>query len=192
MLNNKPFNGDDNITKEFQKLVNTYGIKTIIETGTYEADTTFELLNMVPNVYSIEVNKSYYDKVQNNLTNEQKKSVNFILGSSPESIKKIITSNVKMPILFFLDAHWYDFNPLIDELKVIAEMNIDDCVIAIHDFKVPNKDFGFDKFPDGKDYCWENIKEYIQNIYGENFVFYYNEIASGAYRGIIYICPLKT
>ena len=111
MLNNKPFNGDDNITKEFQKLVNTYGIKTIIETGTYEADTTFELLNMVPNVYSIEVNKSYYDKVQNNLTNEQKKSVNFILGSSPESIKKIITSNVKMPILFFLDAHWYDFNP---------------------------------------------------------------------------------
>ena len=97
---------------------------------------------------------------------------------------------IVQPVFFYLDAHWYNYNPLLDELKVIAKYNMNKSVIAIHDFKVPGKDFGYDKFPDGKDYAWSNIQKYIEDIYGKNkYDVMYNEKTSGVNRGIIFIIP---
>jgi hypothetical protein len=46
--------------------------------------------------------------------------------------------------LLFLDAHWYDYWPLPDELDIIAS-HLDKAVFIIHDFQVPGRpDFKFD------------------------------------------------
>jgi hypothetical protein len=185
----KGFNGDSYIKNELNKLINKFGIKTIFETGTYMADSTKEFSTMAEIVFTIENNENYYNKSLIELSNYN--NVRIIKGSSPLVIKELFNSPVfNMPVLFFLDAHWYSYNPLIDELKEIARTGTINNVIAIHDFKVPNKDFGFDTFPDGTEYKFEIIKPAIDAIYGrDNYHYYYNEVAEGSNRGIIYIHP---
>jgi hypothetical protein len=184
------FNQDKNIKKEFENLRDKFGIKFIIETGTFHGETTFALSEMFEKVYTIEVNENYYDISKKIL--QECNNVKMYAGNSFEKMKEIligISSVYKETIMFFLDAHWYAYNPLLDELNTIAKY-YKNCVIAIHDFKVPNKDFGYDKFPNGKDYEYKEIEDCLLNIYGyNNFNYYYNSEAEGANRGIIYITP---
>lgn len=185
------FNGDTLIQAEIKKLINDFGIKTIIETGTYQGDTTLDFATMVSKVFTIEVNQTYFNTNLKKFIN--KHNIKSIRGSSPPIIEQIIKGNfgaVDVPILFYLDAHWHAYNPLLDELKMIHHLKLKP-VIAIHDFKVPNKDFGFDKFSDGSEYTWEFIEKNIRQIYGDKFSYHYNEEASGSYRGIIFITPNK-
>src|SRR5690606_34701363 len=93
-------------------------------------------------------------------------------------------------ILFFLDAHWQQYNPLLDELKVIAEAGLKP-VIVIHDFKVPFRDdLGYDSY-NGQDYDYTWIQDSLHAIYGSNFTTRYNDQATGAKRGVIIIEPIK-
>src|ERR1035437_8424196 len=110
----KAFNGDIYIKDEFYLLVAKYKINTIIETGTYKGDTTFELLNMVPEVHTIESNQMYFneavDILNKDLENDKRlDGLHFHYGSSPEILSKILR-DVKEPVLFFLDAHLDRYN----------------------------------------------------------------------------------
>jgi hypothetical protein len=92
--------------------------------------------------------------------------------------------------IFFLDAHWGDFCPLLSELEVIAKYNFP--IIAIHDFKVPNEPtLGYDSI-NGQAFEYEWIKPSLDAIYGEGGYDYYynsNEKSTEIKRGIIYITP---
>ncbi len=139
----KPFGGDKLLKEEFERLIKRFSIKTIIETGTYVGDTTKELSTMVKSVHTIETNKQFYDIAKwncRNLTN-----VTFHLGSSPEIIERVLPMVIK-PVLFFLDAHWFNYWPILDELKVIGKKGGKNSVIVIHDFYVPGKNFGYDSY----------------------------------------------
>jgi len=189
MANNTAFNGDMYIMNEFIKIIKLFNIKTIVETGTNIGNTTLALSNIVNDVVTIEKNEIYYSDAKIKL--QKCNNVRMYLGSSPNVLNSILNYLVK-PIMFYLDAHWYKYNPLIDELKTIHKMKIIPC-IAIHDFKVPGRsDLGYDKFPDGSDYEFKNIKNYVDKIYGneDNYNYYYNDKkAIGSMRGIIYITP---
>jgi predicted O-methyltransferase YrrM len=184
------FNSDNFIKNEIENLIKKFDIKSVVETGTYYGQTTAEFSKMVDKVFTIEINEIYYLKAKDLFAKEKINNIISIVGSSPLEIKKIFTNNsFKSPALFYLDAHWYNYNPLIDELKEIANANIKNSIIVIHDFKVPGKNFGFDKFPDGKEYTFDNIKKQIENIYGNNYGYHYNTEVEGACRGIIFIYP---
>lgn len=185
----KGFNGDENIKNELSKLIKLFNISTIVETGTYMADTTKLFSRMAPYVFTIENNENYYNKSAKELNSLN--NVKAIKGNSPAVLKEIfLNPDFKLPALFYLDAHWYNYNPLLDELKEISKAGIIQCVIAIHDFKVPGKDFGYDCFPDGTPYTIDSIKNLLGGIYGtDNYSYYYNNTAEGSYRGIIYIHP---
>lgn len=185
-----PFNGDKFILEEFAKLINNYNIQTIIETGTYKGATTECLAMLAEYVITIENNELYYMSAKKRLSKYN--NIALFKGSSPKVLNNSVLNSSYLfikPILFFLDAHWYSYNPLLDELKTIAKFGLNNSVIAIHDFKVPNKNFGYDNY-NNMDYCWEYIEKDIEKIYGEkNYSYYYNEEAEGAKRGIIYITP---
>lgn len=185
-----PFNSDTFIKGELEKLIEKFGVKTIVETGTHNGSTTIEFIKMVPNVFTIEINEQYYQSVQKEL--KQNKIIPIHGSSQIEivNIAKCVYGKFEHPVLFYLDAHWYKYNPLLDELKAIANLGIKNCLIAIHDFKVPGKDFGYDKFSDGTEYTYGFIQKSIEAIYGVgNFDYHYNEKADGAKRGIIFIYP---
>jgi hypothetical protein len=177
------FEGDMLIKAEVQRLVEKHNIDTIVETGTFKGNTTLKFAEMVNNVITIESNNEYYQKVQGKFP----KNVNSILG---DSAKYIFDVKMQGNLFFYLDAHWYKNCPLLGELDGIAK-NKYKPVIAIHDWKVPNKDFGFDRFPNGKNFELKEIKPSLDRIYGTNgYTYHYNEKAEGCYRGIIFIEPL--
>lgn len=181
-----PFADDTFIPQEFLKLKNEYNIKIAVETGTHVGDTTYWLAENFDLVYTIEKNSNslFIAKEKcKNFTN-----INFCEGFSNELLEDVISKIHDKQVIFFLDAHGDSPCPTVSELKIIKKMEIKP-VICIHDFYVPNEDFGWDIYKDFE-YKWENIEKLINEIYGEdNYVYYYNSEANGYKRGIVYIKP---
>ena len=180
------FENDSFARDKMKQLITENGIKTVIETGTYLGATTKHFALWCKDVITIEVNQEHYLKARKNL---DKTKVNQYLGSSEKVLDSILEVIDKEGIFFFLDAHWNVYNPLLDELAVIAKYKIKP-IIAIHDFKVPHHpELGFDSYGDIV-YEWSWIKPSIEKIYGKDgYSIEYNSEATGAKRGIIYITP---
>src|SRR4029079_12731563 len=109
------FEGDTFLKEEFEHLIKKHEIKVIVETGTYLGGTTMQLAKMVDKVYTIEINKEYLAEAKLKFAGVN--NVYPFLGSSPFVLPRVIDILIpKKNILFFLDAHWLDFNPLLQEL----------------------------------------------------------------------------
>jgi hypothetical protein len=177
---NKAFEGDTYIGLELLNLRDKFKIKYCIETGTQYGSSTIALANIFDNVISIEADPSFSIIATERIKNE---NVVLIEGRSEDVLKLIEPDNV----LYYLDAHGCNIGgcPLKKELIIIAGKKHKNVSIAIHDFKVPEKDFGFDSYD--FDLSYEEIEEYLNYIYPEGFKYHYNEEADGANRGIIYI-----
>jgi hypothetical protein len=185
------YEGDTFIHNELKKLVDSYKIDLIIETGTYFGYTTKKLAELAP-VKTIEINKEYFEASSKMLKSIPLIDVESYNGDSPTVLNQILNENEYNNVLFFLDAHWGDVCPLLDELHIIRQNQPNNIVIVIHDFLVPNRpDLGFDKYK-GQAFTFEWIKPHIDGIYGlDQYSFHYNTEADGAKRGIIYIYPNK-
>lgn len=181
------FEGDRFLKEEFKKIIDRHQIGLLIESGSYLGSTTRQLASMVPIVVTIEINPEYHaiaaDKCKGLKTNHY-------LGNSADVLPEILAGvHIDEKILIFCDAHWNQYNPLLDELKAIKESGFKPCII-VHDFKVPSiPELGFDTYA-GQDYEWSWIEESINNIYGKDgYTYYYNSQAEGAKRGVIFIEP---
>lgn len=186
--NKKGFEGDGFLRDMFKHICNNYSIKHIIETGTYHGYTTKHLSKMADKVDTVEVVEQNYLTAFAHL--KKLKNVKCHLGSSEQVLESILPE-MDEGLFLFLDAHWQQYNPLIDELKVIASKKLKP-IIAIHDFKVPNNpELGFDTYPKaGIVYEWDWIKESVESIYGKDgFTIAYNDKSEGAKRGVIFIFP---
>ena len=86
-----------------------------------------------------------------------------------------------------LEDYTEQLTDLLDELEILSTLNIEP-IIAIHDFKTNNPELGYDSY-NGNDFCFEWIKEKVEKIYTNGFDYYYNTLAVGAKRGLIYITP---
>ncbi len=184
MALNPAFNGDSFIQAQIAHLIKKHGIKVAVETGTYHGETTLFLASLVPQVITTEINPETFKIALQNFKKIQ--GVISYLGYSPNLLQDILPS-IREPVLFYLDAH-NPGCPLHDELQIIAKYCPDRAVLAIHDFVVPGKDFGYDSY-EGHNLDFDYIKEYLPAIYPSGFNYYYNLEAQGAYRGIIYIEP---
>lgn len=188
--NAKGFEGDSYLKAEFERLIAKNDIKTIIETGSYLGATTRQFCQMVDNVITIEINKEYHEIAKARGVTGNSRQAHYDFGNSVDLLPRIIPQARHYGnILFFLDAHWNDYNPLLDELAIIADEELRPC-IAIHDFKVPDHpELGYDSYA-GQDYEWSWIEESINNIYGKDgYTYHYNSQAEGAMRGVIFIEP---
>ena len=157
---------DKFLNEEIDKLVKNHNIETIVETGIYKGWSTSIFAKKVKKVIGIDISDSLINEAKK--YNAENKNVDFYLGSSPEVLNSVLKKNDNS-ILFFLDAHWGEYWPLLDELKVIKEKKILP-VIVIHDFFVPdekgNAKFGFDKYGDTV-LNFEYVKSSMDKIYGK-------------------------
>lgn len=181
----KAFNSDRYVLHELKKLIKKFNIKNIFETGTYMGNTTLVLSELVENVYTVEYNATYFEQAKEKLKNCN--NVHMNLGNSPEVMDKLLPT-LNGNTLFFLDAHWYSYCPLIDEIKIIDKHGKKDAVLILHDFKVPGKDFGYDTY-NGQDYNFKWVEPHINKLYLNNYNYYYNDVAEGSNRGVLYVTP---
>lgn len=180
---------DNFVYKEFKNLIDKFKIKKIIETGTYFGWSSMKLAEFGVDVITIESSQENFNKAIDNFSKSNFKNIEPILGNSPEVLKKILTEEDN-DIILFLDAHWYDYWPIHDELKVCIEKKIKP-VIVIHDFYVPGENgkakFGFDRYGN-QNLDLDYIKQSLDEIYGENeYEYHYNTESDNVGQGVIYI-----
>jgi len=240
---------------KLRELIDNFGVKTVVETGTWQGQGVLGFSGLIDSVYSIEVDEGFWEDTKRKLegegysqllgeltffpkglqplvnkTDEERarikadlerkmsmvkdkdltervrimaehglnredvsvyakdgRRITLILGNSPQVIGEII-EELPEPILLFLDAHWADYWPLLDELKAIrARPN---SLIVIDDFKVPGKPFGYDTY---KGVCldWDLLKEPLTSI-NSSYNIFFGEECSGDYRGVLYAVPGPT
>lgn len=132
-------------------------ITSVVETGTYKGFSCALFAELFPSlpVYSCEVVMKNCLEAKKNT--EKYSNINIFNMSSPDFLRKIISEGlVGENPLFFLDAHWLDFWPLEDELKIISS-ELKNAIIIIDDFKVPgNSKFEYDCH-NGKDCSMEMV-----------------------------------
>ena len=179
------FNGDKFVEDEFIKLKEKHNIVNAVETGSYMFGTTMWFSENFNHVYTFEISDEFYQYGKELIRDKQ--NISAFHSDSVMGLNKIIRS-IKGNTIFFLDAHWYDYCPLLDELESISKFNYTP-VIVIHDFKTPHKHLGYD-FHNEQPFSIDFISNKLNKIYPLGYDYYYNnETVGGASRGVIYITP---
>ncbi len=146
-----PFNGQRQRVAAVAAVFRAVPFKTIIETGTYRALTTMHLRKIsTARIATIEVNPRYFEYSKRRLGGLE--GVNQFLGHSPEVLDRLRRDPEWQaePIFFYLDAHWLNDLPLVDELLAVRR-GWRDFAALIDDFRVDGDDgYYFDDYGAGK------------------------------------------
>jgi predicted O-methyltransferase YrrM len=183
------FNNDSVVSDTVVQLVKDLKIDCIVETGTFRGTTTAFLSETFPeiDIYTIEVDFKTYLEAGKNL--ESYKNIKLLSGSSEKVLEALLPQLKDKRILFYLDAHWEEYWPLLDEFEAIRKTAKDNCCIVIDDFKVPFRQFQHDNYknqPLDIDY----IEQKMNEVYTTPFYFF-NDRTTRVPRAVgkIYIVP---
>ena len=146
-----PFNGQKRRVEAVSAMFRALPFETVIETGTYRALTTMHLRSQTAApIATVEVNKRYFEYSKKRLRKFD--GVHQFLGHSPQVLEKFRNDAAwqAQPCFFYLDAHWLNDLPLLDELHVIRQ-GWRDFAALIDDFRVDGDDgYQFDDYGAGK------------------------------------------
>jgi len=190
----QPFNGDTFICDEFLRIKDQYNINLAIETGSCMYSTTSWLADNFNIVYTVEVNQEYANYGKHKISHKFNThptisdSVTYLERLLPQLINK--TDNC----IYFLDAHWGDHCPLLEEMNAICHIQTEQPpVITIHDFYTGTEELGYDSY-NGQRFDLSFIDSAIKKLemaFGCNYNAHFNKVdqSEGAKRGIVYLTP---
>lgn len=183
-----PFNGDEEVCKEFLSIKEKFGVTTSIELGSCVGGTTRWLAENFEKVITIEINEQFRNICLQRIAGL--KNVQSILGDTVKWLPQVLKDCDDKTIIH-VDSHWSDNNPLLKELEIIAESGLKPCLM-IHDMLNPNHpEYQYDEYPnEGIIYNWDYIAGHIRNIYTNGFSLYYNDKSSSVVKiGCLFIVP---
>lgn len=181
--------------RNFYLIAHLWNFQFLIETGTHMGQGAMEASRSCP-VKTIELNPVFRDTAISNwkqagfqeedgkFVHPDGREITSFLGSSPEVMAQILKTKPEGAVGFYLDAHWGDYWPLRDELKVIADSGVNCGAIIIHDFYVPGKPWQHYIF-NGQRLDLEYVKPLLDAI-NPRFNISYNQEADGNKVGIMY------
>lgn len=182
------FNGAPEVSTVMTYLKKAYNISDVVETGSFQGNTTALFGNMFDKVYSIEINQENYEASKASLAHME--NVQIIKGSSEKALAELLPSLRGKRVLFYLDAHWEEFWPIREELEVIAKTHKDNCVIVVDDAMVPGyKDVAFDSYKD-QPLSYDYIKKQLDEVF-TNYSVHYIITSKDAPRAQMLILPKK-
>jgi len=129
-----------------------YGCKTFVETGTYMGDTTYAMRNVCTDTYSIEVDRTLYEKAVQRF--KPYSHIHIMHGDSGDMLPDIL-KNIHERTFFWLDGHYSAGvtgkgalnTPIIKELETITQHEVKDHIILIDDARCFT---GKDDYPEMK------------------------------------------
>ncbi len=160
---NSAFNGAREMAPFFEMLKKVYQITTVIETGTYQGGTTAFFARTFDEVHTIDISPTFLTQSKENLSSLS--NIQFHLGSSEKILTQILPALKDRFVLFYLDAHWKKYWPLLDEIEEINKTHHQRCIIVIDDIKVPGRaDIPYDAYK--KHECsFEYVKAKIEKTF---------------------------
>lgn len=144
-----PLNGQDLRLGIYHDILKKISFDCIVETGTYRGTSTkfFQESSGLP-VYTVELHKRFFTYSKKRLA--EQKDIHMSQGDSRSFLKDL---KDRIPadsaVFFYLDAHWYNDLPLLEEMRIISHW--EKALVLIDDFKVPGDpgysydDYGPDK-----------------------------------------------
>ena len=138
-------NGQQKRKLVFDEITSAIKLEGIIETGTNLGFSTgyFAVKTGLP-VFSCEIDPMRFNLSQKLLL-PYFKNIHLYNSNSVEFLKDF-SANSKSIYFFYLDAHWYNFLPLKQEIQIIAD-RWEQSVIMIDDFKVEgDAGYGYDDY----------------------------------------------
>lgn len=182
------FNGQRKRKETFTAISALYDFDCILETGTNLGATTGYLAAVTgKKIYSCEIQPERYSMAYEILIPYFNNIELFNLNSI-DFLKKIMPTLSKQVPFIYLDAHWYQFLPLRDEIQIISS-NCDQYLILIDDFQVQgDKGYGYDKYGSGKSLTFKFIHDLVLKF---GLTGYLPSVPSqeetGARRGYVYL-----
>jgi len=151
-----------------KKYRNKFGIKTLVETGTFQGRMILAVKDCFNKIYSIELDKFLYSKAVEKL--EKYKHVNLFHGDSSKVLPRII-KEINEPVLFWLDAHYsggitskgLENTPILKELASIFKHKINNHVLLIDDADCFNGTNGYPTL--------ERVKAILYTFKPHNWIF---------------------
>lgn len=119
---------------------NTFSLRTLIETGTYQGAMIQATKQHFEQIYSIELEKSLYLTAVQNFASDP--HVRIIFGDSAKRLPPLL-STIHAPCLFWLDGHYIPLSteaakgdkdtPILEELASILDHTVRNHVILVDD-----------------------------------------------------------
>lgn len=124
--------------RTLQTYAKRFGLKILVETGTYYGDMIEAMKEVFDRIYSIELSKDLYEKARMRFKGTHK--IELIHGDSGTEIQRIV-DNINQPTLFWLDGHYSGGEtargekdtPIFDELRHILNASDRGHVIIVDD-----------------------------------------------------------
>jgi hypothetical protein len=134
-----------------------FGLRTLVETGTFYGDTSFALRNDFERIVSIELDRTLYERAKRRL--QPYKQITVLQGDSGKVITRVM-KEISQPVLFWLDAHYSGGitargeidSPIFAELDVILAHPIKNHVILIDDARDFTGKDGYPTLPQLREY----------------------------------------
>jgi hypothetical protein len=129
-----------------------FGLRVLVETGSYKGDSIDALLPFFDDLYSVELGPHLYEFCLRRFADAP--NVHLHLGESPAFLRETLR-RLDRPALFYLDAHWSmedtvrgeTDTPIVAELEVLHELDppsviiIDDARLFGTDPEYPTVDW---------------------------------------------------
>ena len=163
----------------------------IVETGTYLGMTTEWLASFQLPTFSCEAMQDNYGFAAARLAATP--NVHLVRRDSRSAIAAFLDGPLKQhlhePMLFYLDAHWFDDLPLDDEVQMIFA-ECPQAIVLIDDFKVPgDSGYGYDDYGPGKSLDAAYLSQAIAQF---NLAIRYPSVASSKETGAKRGCAVVT
>jgi predicted O-methyltransferase YrrM len=181
----EPFHGDSILQQLIVSSIQFFNVKTFFETGTFRGDSIVWLSNQLEDldIMSVEVDQFFHARAAKRILHRKKKNkIRLLNNDSAVALKECFKTKILGdPTLFWLDAHWYNQWPLIDEITLITR-SCKSSVILIDDFKVPcNLELGFDTY-NGTENSIELIRSVLDNSNASGIDLLYPNYRPPSYR----------
>jgi hypothetical protein len=186
-----PFNGQLARARLFQDLIALLPAAAIVETGTFLGATTDFMARTGLPVFTVDGNARCYGFARSRFW--RRRNVNVHLGDSREVIRSLfggaLCAYKDRTIFFYLDAHWNDDLPLVEEIDLAFSL-CPAAVAMIDDFAVPgDPGYLFDDYGPGKTL---NAGYIARAVAAHELTAYYPSTPSaeenGVRRGCVVLC----
>lgn len=165
-----------------------YEFDCILETGTNLGATTGYLAALLEKpVHSCEIRPESFEMAKEILL-PHFNNIQLVNANSIDFLNSLIPTLSTKKLFIYLDAHWYDFLPLREEIEIISTQ-CNNFLILIDDFRVEgDHGYGFDRYSDSK----ELTLNYIRDLLGKFSLSAYfptsnSSEETGFKRGYIYL-----
>jgi hypothetical protein len=176
-----PLNGQHHRQRMVQDVLLNVPLAQIVETGTFRGTTTAFIASstLVP-IETVEIQRQYF--LFSKWMLRPYRHVSISQENSVPFLRSLIARRRPISETWFvyLDAHWYNYLPLLDELKLIFD-NVPNAVVMIDDFQVPgDAGYGFDDYGE----TGRLTLDYLAPLAGHDFTIFYPSIPSSEESGM--------